>query len=352
MSKDKRGDVLPGIGGGLEFNPIPTKEKGEVKKRDTFRKSGHLTDQQLKYTYPKDQSGQLTLWDSVEFTHTKNAIEKEGVSKQTLVYGIKLSPSETKVVDCLCRLLDEKSQTLEPSKEDYYTGNKQVELVQYSNREDTPAPKLAFTLYQLAKEYKGGETINGKDLINVRQILNELDEKKFLISYIETSKTKGGGRVETKIEDFKKLIHIINITQTEFSKENIELNKREETVVALNPIFREQIDSKFILYPTDINKRTIIAYGSHNISDITLRLRDYLLREKASKHYKPQIYIERFYYMLAEKWMKESRKKKVQQYTEKALETVIKLGIIDNYEITEGATGEALITFNINKEWE
>lgn len=40
-------------------------------------------------------------------------------------------------------------------------------------------PKLAFTLYELTREYKGGEYVAGKDIENVKQILTELDSKRF-----------------------------------------------------------------------------------------------------------------------------------------------------------------------------
>lgn len=317
-----------------------------------YKRSGHLTDQMLKYTYPKDNKGQPSLFDSLEDA-TKKAIETVGgVEVTEIVEGIKLSPSETKVIDCLCKLLHENSQTFDPKKEDYYSGNKGFELVEFGGDKNTPAPKLAFTLYELTKEYKAGEYVGGKDIDNVKQILTELDNKKFLLSYVETTKTKGGGRVERKIEDFRKLIHIVKISQTEFNKEDIELSKLEETIVVLNPIFRRQIDSKFILYPNDINKRTIIAYGSHNLSEIALRLRDYLIRELSSKHYKPEINLDKLFYLLAEKWMRESRKTKVKEYTEKALETVKTLGLIENYEIKTGATGEPKVIFTLNKDWE
>jgi hypothetical protein len=344
---------LPGLGGGVLFTPSRTDEvKKEEIKVGKYKRSGHLTDQILKYNYPKDTKGQPSLFDSLEDT-TKKAIETVGgVEVTEIVEGIKLSPSETKVIDCLCKLLHENSQTFEPNKEDYYSGNKGFELVEFGGDKNTPAPKLAFTLYELTKEYKGGEVITGKDVENVKQILTELDNKKFLLSYVETTKTKGGGRVERKIEDFRKLIHIVKISQTEFNKEDIELNKKEETIVVLNPIFRRQIDSKFILYPNDINKRTIIAYGSHNLSDIALRLRDYLIRELSSKHYKPEINLDKLFYLLAEKWMRESRKTKVKQYTEKALETVKTLGLIETYEIKTGATGEPKVVFTLNKDWE
>jgi len=327
---------------------LPTPLGDEVEKKGKFRRSGHLTDQILKYNYPKDR--QPSLFDSLQ-SETLKDIEVAGVEVTQVVEGIKLSPSETKIIDCLCKLLHENSQNLEPKKEGYYTGNLNPELVEYGDGK-TLAPKLAFTLYELTKEYKGGEYVAGKDIENVKQILTELDSKRFLLSYVETTRKKDGGRIERKIEDFRKLIHIVKISQTEYNKEDIELSKKEETVILLNPIFRRQIDSKFILYPNDINRRTIIAYGSHNLSDIALRLRDYLMREKALKHYTPEIGLERLYYLLAEKWMRESRKKKVKEYTEKALETVKALGLLLSYEIKTASTGEPKIVFTLNKDWE
>jgi len=50
--------------------------------------------------------------------------------------------------------------------------------------------------------------------------------------------------------------------------------------------------------------------------------------------------------------MRESRKTKVKEYTEKALETVKTLGLIESYEIKTGATGEPKVIFTLNKDWE
>jgi len=331
------------------------KREAEIKKKEgkvgKFRRSGHLTDQILKYTYPKDKNPQLSIFDSLKET-TRKDIEIAGVEVKEIVEGIKLSPAETKVIDSLCRLLHETSQNSDPGKEDYYAGNIGYELVEYGEEKSTPAPKLAFTLYELTREYKGGTYVSGKDIDNVKQILTGLDSKKFLLSYVETTKKRDGGRIERKVEDFKKLIHILKISQTEYSKEDIELSKTEETIILLNPIFRRQIDSKFILYPNDINRRTIIAYGSHNLSDIALRLRDYLIRELSSKRYEPEINMDKLYYLLAEKWMRESRKKKVKEYTDKALETVKALGLLLSYEMKTASTGEPKIVFKLNKQWE
>ena len=317
-------------------------------KKGKFKRSGHLTDQILKYNYPKDR--QPSLFDILQ-SETLKDIEVAGVEVTQIVEGIKLSPSETKVIDCLCKLLHENSQTSDAKKEGYYTGNLSPELVEYGGDKNTPAPKLAFTLYELTKEYKGGETIGGKDVENVKQILTELNSKQFLIRYTENTKGKKGEWIKKEYEAFRRLIDVDRATLS-YGVGDIEQYKETETVILLNPIFRRQIDSKFILYPNDINKRTIIAYGSHNVSDIALRLRDYLMRELSSNRYQPEINLDKLYYLLAEKWMRESRKKKVKEYTEKALETVKALGLLLSYEIKTASTGEPKIVFTLNKDWE
>jgi len=318
--------------------------------RGKYKVAGHLKDQQLKYTYPKDKTTQLSIFDNL-LPHTKKLIEESThTTREEIVEGIKLSPSEQKVIDSLCKLLHKGSQTNNPKDKEYYTGNLGAEITPYSG-ENTEAPRLGFTLYELTKEYKGGEYVGGKDIENVKKVLRELNNKQFLLSYIETIFKKDGGRIERKIEDFKKLIHILKLTETEYSNHNIELSKKEESIILLNPIFRRQIDSKFILYPEDINKRTIIAYGSHNVSEITFRLRDYLIRELSSKRYKPEFMLDKLYYFLAEKWMGEGRKKLVKGYVDKAMETCKALGLLKKHEITQGATGEQKVIFYLNKRW-
>jgi hypothetical protein len=350
--------------------PVAPYTAKERERRGKFKHSRHLTNQKLKYNYPKDSNPQLSIYDILE-PETREEI-KTAKDISELVEGIKLTPAQDKVLLCLCKLLHEKSQTTDPDKKDYYTGNMPPVPVsnygskkakEYDIRKETPkeiavlnktidAPKLAFTLYELTREYKGGEYVSGKDIDNVRAILKELDNKQFLLSYIEIIFKKDGGWIERKIEGFKKLIDIYKLSETEYGRTDIEPSRREETVITLNPIFRHQIDTNFILYPTDINRRTIIAHGSHDVSEITLRLRDYLMKELSYKHYEPEMNMERLYYMLSEKWMKEGRKKKVREYTEKAVDTCKALGLLISYEITTGASGQDKVVFHINRDWE
>jgi len=332
--------------GAFKDNTKDTNSKG------MYRRAGHLTDQMLKTYNPNDPSSQSSIFDSLKESTQKDIQDVVGIETTEIVEGIRLSSSETKIIDCLCKLLHERSQTSEPDKESYYSGNKGYELVKFGEDNNTPAPKLAFTLYELTQEYKGSKSISGKDVDNVKVILNGLDSKRFLLSYIETTLKQDGSRIERKVEDFRKLIHIVNISETEYTKENVEFSKKEETVVTLSPIFRRQIDSKFILYPNDITRRTAIAYGSSNISEAAIRLRDYLMRELSSKRYEPEMSLDKLYYLLAEKWMRESRKKKVKQFTDKAIETVTALELLLKHEIVPDSKGESKIIFYLNKEWE
>jgi hypothetical protein len=336
------------------------KQLEKKNKPGKYKRSGHLTDQILKYNYPKDAKGQLSIFDSLEEA-TKKAIETVGgVEVTEIVEGIKLSSSETKVIDCLCKLLHENSQTLEPKKEDYYSGNKPAEINPETNKSDvlinyagvpTTASKLAITLYSLAKEYKGGEAVNGKDVENVSKILLDLSNKKFLLKYKEETKIKNGNKRVQELEMYHSILSLPNYRDTLYNKEGVELSKREETLIVLHPIFKRQINSKFILYPDDINKRTIIANGGHKIPEITLRLRDYLLRLHSSPRMSREINLDRLYYLLSEKYMKENRKGKVKQELNKALNTSIVLGLLLDYKIEPGATGEDKIIFTLNKNF-
>jgi len=324
----------------------------EAGRKGKFRKSGHLVDEQLKYNYPKDENSQLTLWGQLLPETVKSIELYPEVEAENIVEGIRLTPAEDRVVDCLCKLLDKKSQNIDPKKKDtYFTGNSETRIVNNYGPDPTLAPGLAFTLYELTKEYKGGEVIGGKDTTNVMSILTTLDTRKYLIRHTEKRFNKATGDWKKReIEGFQKLIDILKVTATTGQGDR-EDSKETDFLILLNPIFRGQIDTKFILYPEDIHKRTMIAYGSWNLSDIALRLRDYLVREISSKRYKHTIYLDRLYYIVAEKWMKESRKGKVKEYLQKAIDTCEALGIIESYETKTGATGEPLIVFHLNKDW-
>jgi hypothetical protein len=323
------------------------------KKNSQYKRSGHLVDQRLQFNYPKDSNKQLSIFDCLTEV-TKEKIKTKGIWEVSeVVIGIKLTGSESKVVDSLCKLFHKKSEsTFKPTDEGYYLGNVgEYDIFPYGG-EDEIAPRLGFTLYELCKEYKGEEKVGGKDIENVKKILYELDKKEFLIRHEAQTKTKGGGKRVRTIEEVQKLIKILSYKDQEFNEHGEEISKKQDMIISLNSIFRYQIDTWFIPTPDDINERTILAYGSHNVSEPAITLRDYLMRELARKRYTPEIRLDKLYYLLSEKMMNESRKNLVKQKTQKALETVTALGLLESYEIKPGATGERIVYFKLNKEWQ
>ena len=92
MSKPKKKieGFLPGLGEeALPF--IPTKKHEEDKSRvGKFKRSGHLTDQILKYNYPKDNSKQTSIFDSL-MESTKKEIKNYPVKITEIAEGIKLA---------------------------------------------------------------------------------------------------------------------------------------------------------------------------------------------------------------------------------------------------------------------
>jgi hypothetical protein len=325
----------------------------EKKKKAQYKRSGHLVDQRLQFNYPKDSNRQLSIFDSLTEV-TKEKIKTRGIwVVSEVVIGIKLTGSESKVIDSLCKLFHKKSEsTFKPTDEGYYLGNVDTYDIFPYGGEDEIAPRLGFTLYELCKEYKGEDKVGGKDIENVKNILYELDKKEFLIRHEAQAKTKGGGKKVRTIEEVQKLIKILSYKEEEFNEHGEEISRKQDMIISLNSIFRYQIDTWFIPTPDDINERTILAYGSHNVSEPAITLRDYLMRELARTRYTPQIRLEKLYYLLSEKMMKESRKNLVKQKTQKALETVIALGLLESYEIKPGATGEQIVYFKLNKDWE
>ena len=338
------------------FLPFLKKPKKNIKAKKAkamimpYLKAGHLVDQQLKYNYPPDKTGQISLFESLQ-DQTQRKISAAGVEQKTIIEGIRLTPSETKVIDSLCKLLNLKSQTIDPDAEDYFAGNIQIEHMMYGGKK-TVKPKVLVSLHEITREYRGGDAPGGKEMANVKTILTGLEKKHFLIRYLQNSRLSNGNQRGQILESFQPLIRILKYIDAETDTSGQEVSRTEQMVVALNPIFADQIKSKFIEYPGDINRRTIIAYGSHNLSEAAIRLRDHLMREKSSKRFKPEMLQERLYYFLCEKWMQEGRRKKVIEYTEKALETVTALGLITKHEVVETRAGQGKkVIFHIDKDW-
>ncbi len=304
----------------------------EIKKPNKspkYRQSGHLVDEKLKYVKPRQEA---TLFDLIS-PETKQKIEESKI--EIKAEGIKLTPPENKLVHALNRILYEKSQTKNPKAENFYGGNAPSQIVSYGQSQEQKAAVLKFKPSELYKAYMGKDDYSGADIAFINTTLHQLESKKVLIKYDRIKKIKNGKNEETltdRIEDFQSLIKIIlfipDLTDEEKMKlDNGEQSIREargELVVALNPIFTDQIDTKFIEFPVDTNRRLVIAAGGHNkVTSSMQTLMEWMLRDLSAKRYITEMNEENLPYMMGlEKYVKQKRKKLLQERIEKDVQSV------------------------------
>lgn len=321
----------------------------ENKKKAKFKKPGHLVDQMLEVA-PRESTTLDLFSELSEEIRTELQEEKVEVTRE-LFFGINLTASEMKVQDTFSILLSQQSQTEYPKEPNYYTGYKPETVPSFLGGKGAIAPSIEFSLYTIAKEFKGGKTPTGKDLENVKNILQGLEKKKFLTIYKEEYSKSGGGKTIIERKGYRPLFHLDKVTLTEEDKNGKQTNKAETMVVVLSPIYRQQIESKFILQPLDIIQQLTLANGSPNIPLATYRLKEYLFRELSSKHYEPKITARKLYETLEPKLMQVPRLQQAKENTNRAIETLLSLGLLERYEIVKSKVGEDMFIFYINKNY-
>lgn len=329
------------------------------KKTPKYRQSGHLIDEKLKYSTPNSQT---TLFDLLP--ETKHKIEESKI--EIKAEGIKLTLPENKLIHALNRILHEKSQNTRNSQDDgFYDGNISSEIVPYGSNLKFKAAVLKFKPSELYKTYIGHNKYSSHDIQFINEVLHQLESKKVLIKYDRIKKVKKGQKIETltdRIEDFQSLIKIISFIPELTNEEKERLDSgdnsmretRGEIIIGLNPIFTDQIDTKFIEFPVDTNRRLVIAVGGHNrVTSSMMTLMEWMLRELSNKRYRSEINEEKLPYLLGlDKYIKQNRKKLLQERIGKDIEAVTNMGIILRHEKIQNSTGGFKWIFHLNKDYE
>ncbi len=332
----------------------------EVRKPKKYRQSGHLVDQKLKYQQPENHP---SLFDAL-LPETKQKIEESRL--EVKAEGIKLSYAENKLLHALNLLLFEKSQHTDPKSDNFYAGNIPSDPVLYGLPDGKAhAPMLKFKPSELYKAFTGHDDYSGADVRFIVDTLNQLESKKVLIKYDRVKKIKEGNKTKTltdRIEDFQSLIKIISFIPDLSDEEKFALDRgdnsvrtaRGEIVIALNPIFRDQIDTKYIEFPEDAQRRLVIAAGGHKkVTASMQRLMEYMLREISAKRYSPEINEEKLPYILGlDAYVKQKRKKLIQDRISKSIQAIINIGIILSAEKKQNSIGSMKWAFELNRDYE
>jgi hypothetical protein len=98
----------------------------------------------------------------------------------------------------------------------------------------------------------------------------------------------------------------------------------------------------------------IEAYGSQTVSEIAIKLIEYLARAHSGrpKDFKTEIYQEKLFWTIAEEYMKQGRRSLLEKYFLKGIETAKGIGLLKSYKITQGITGKPKIVFQLEKVWD
>lgn len=313
------------------------------KRSPKYRQSGHLVDQKL---------------------NRKSEILVKELGVERKVEGIRLSVSESNLVHALNAILHSKSEHKNPNSENFYMGNCQPDIVQYGELKQKCA-RLRFKPSELYKAYTNNDDYTGAEITFINKTLLELANKKVLIKYDSKRKVIKNGKEEiltNRIEVMQSLISIVTFIPNLTDEEVKKLNKGDEKLkfersvieIALNPIFTDQIDTKFIEFPVDLNKRLMIAAGGHTkVTASTQALVEWLMRDLSAKRYKTEINEENLPNILGlEKYVKQNRKKIIKERIEQDVQTMISLGLVLKIEKQPNSTGGLKWVFYLNKDYD
>mgnify|MGYP001164734686 CR=1 FL=1 len=362
----------------LTLNNKKNAETAEA--RQSYKMSAHLLSQTIKI--PKPQAPTLFDYlDRLPDSQQKDVIETHGGSYEayqingtkpaeirSIVEGVNVKATERKLIDALCLLLHRTSNNTDETSEQYYTGNKDPELVKYPELVGKQkAPRLSFTLYEIAKAHHGKDAIGGFDLENTHKTLEELSAKSFLIRYerktyptaeeAKNRKNKRGQQLQyTKeiVETYEPLVRIIRSSLEEYYEGEATPERTTEILVQLSPVFRDQISSYFVRVPTDFNKRTQIAHNNRPPSKEVLRLLDYCLMHISRKKSSFELNIEKLYDLCSNEPKtggKRPRWYRIRERAQEAVDTCKRLGIITEIENSRNTAGGEKLIFHLAQDW-
>lgn len=331
---------------------IPSEILSERDKRSSYIQSGHYIDMKLKHNYDESKKG-LSVTKDIEDSSLATFVKEE-----KLVLGIRLSVAEDRLLNAILKLLHDKSDRTSGS-ENYFRGNLTPQVALYGgNMVDFPV--LQFTPLELYKEYLGKSAYSGAEANHIKDTLEDLSKKNFLFIYKRHKVNEKGNHLIDRVEEYLPLIKIVkyyeNITEEEDKKlddNDLKTEEKGKIIVSLNHIFIDQIDTKFIEYPNDINKMTVIASGgARQVTESNIKIRDYFLREISSGHSSCEINEEKLPYILGlDKYIAQGRKKLINQRIKEAIEFSTNLKLIFDHEFITGVKGQNKIKFYLNTKF-
>ena len=328
------------------------KETGEDKKQyihGLYRKSGQLVNQQLLNVTSLEPCG--VRFGSLTAS-TQKKIQDWGnptaTDQEIIVQGVNLTASEGKLVNAFCRLLQRESKDVyDGNNPGFYTGNlPSLEVDKVQGR----APQLCIPTTELVREYTGNSHPSGAECLQVEDLVNSLCEKRFLLKYTVTDRWEKNTSHERSIETYAALIQKID-TKERVVEEGKEIECNDSTTLLLNPIFRNEIKTNFILLPCDLEQTIKNAYGGKRVPKGVQDLAEWLLREISKDRYVVELGADKLELMVARPSVngRKFNQAKIQVHT--ALSIMKTIGLLKIWEQGNNILGECKYTIYLNENF-
>ena len=329
------------IGKGFENIGQNTQKAEASKEPTTVKLGGHLIDEKLR-PRPRDLFSDMETLDGIDQS-TRDKVAKAQIENEDISIFLNRTDSSTKrAVTALALLLAEKSQITDPEKRNYYTGNA---IAKAKSNTEVPVPAFRCSIYEFAKKFSGKKAPSGTHIKHAIGVLKRLEDQKFFYRYVATFTTKG------KKSDPKELVRsgyrpLIYLDDLEIKTVGGDIKK--EIVIELNPIFIDQIQTKYILAPRNLIELMIQASPSQNIPSSSQNLMYYFMRSYSSKSYTGKIYIDNLYKTIDQINYENKRKSRLENNLKNGLELCKNMGLLNSWSIETGATGKLMLVYTLN----
>lgn len=248
-----------------------------------------------------------------------------------IIAGVELEPEENALIDALYVMLHyQSSNTVEPKSEDYYSGGYEV----------AGKTALRFTATELARVYNGGKKPSGDEMARLKEVIENLEERRFMIEYEEEVSRNGKKPIKRSVKAYAPLFEVREEKLTEGGK------SATSSFIVLHELLRASIASRYIELPEDIRARMRQAFGKASYTDY--QLRNYLLNEVSAKRREATINRETAYERFTRP---DTRPARQRELLNKALEGCKRLGLLASYEETTGKGGQLKLILNPALDW-
>ena len=338
-------------------------EKKKAKARDrTYRGSGHLGDLILK----NDQEEPLTLFDKLKES-TKEAmqpgylkIKKQEKQEMVIDWDNDFTDEELDIIEVMEELLhDKSSRDNKADRKAYYSGNGREITSKDAAYLGEIIPTIKLTLHEITKKRISHERPGGSAQKDTLKIIEAMSLKRRLVRYETTEYSydkKTGTRVKkrwTERETYMPILFLVKAKEGEFTEEGEKVTTRQEIEIALHPIFRDQIESKWIEKPRmELRAEAWAeASGSKRATDqpqLYKLLNLELCRARSNRRTFYEIGEEKLFKKIAPKFMPPYRKRLpyIKEQLTLAVQALIIVGLVTEHKTRAGATGETVHVFN------